>query len=152
MELIKQEIARFKHKDVTFLIRTQAVQADTFAMKQTDTGRIVVKNGKAIREADIVAWGKLLVRIFVVGWEGVTQDGKPAAYSYDTLESSFPAELGDALFEDLANFIFANVSIFKKGGVELKNESPARPDGLRGQTHASESKDKTHSNADAVTA
>jgi hypothetical protein len=129
MELIKQEIARFKHKDVTLLVRTQATKADVFALKQTNTGHLVVKDGKAIREADIVAWGKLLIRIFVCGWEGVTADGKPADYSYETLESSLPADLEDDLFTNAANFIFAHVSIFKKGGAEVKNESRGRPDG-----------------------
>jgi hypothetical protein len=60
--------------------------------------------------------------------------------------------MDDILWTRLANFITSHVDIFNKAGKELKNESPAQPDGSRGQTHVSATPDKTHLSAAVATA
>jgi len=154
MELIKPEIARYAYKDVVFLVRTRANAGDKFAMEQTDIGRLVVEGGKAIRKVDAVVWGKFLVRQFVCGWEGVTDPDtkQPAAYSYETFEACFPADPDDVLWTKLAAFIASRVDIFTKGASEIKNASPAQPDGSRGPNPDSAAPDRTPSPAAAATA
>lgn len=129
MELIKQKLVEFQYKDVTFFVKTRASEGDSFSVKNTNVGSLIVKEGKLIREADMVLWGKLLVRLFVVKWKGVTEEGKEVPYSYDVFESSFPADEEDVLWNKIVNFIISNVDIFSKAAAILKNGSRALPIG-----------------------
>ena len=88
MELLKlnQSPARFPWKDVTFLYRTSVTTQDKFTI---DTAGSLLKDGSI----EFHPWElyRALIRTFVVGWEGVTEDGKPVPYSYDAF-SRLPSD------------------------------------------------------------
>ena len=126
MELTKQkEPIKFIHGDVTFLVRPHATEADRleiWAAGKAEDGKIVAPRAEFV---------KALIRCFVVGWEGVTQDGNPVPYAYETFVNKFPKshKKGETpVFLALGNFIYENTDIAKQDGDE-KNGLPPQPTG-----------------------
>ena len=109
MELVKDTPARFEHSDLVLLVKTKASVGDKMAVEQLLAN---IRNARTID--NLPKTGKELVRLFVVGWEGVTQDGKPVPFQYDLLYSGLPAALADTLMPALYKFIQANVDILTK--------------------------------------
>lgn len=124
MELLKpQAPLKYKHGDVTFLIKPKASSGDRLEIilsgSANSKGAIVVSRADYIRA---------LIKRFVVGWEGVTLDGKEVAYSFELLDENFPKQDGDDVMLMLGDFIFRNTDI-KSGESELKKESRRQPSG-----------------------
>lgn len=111
MELLKQELVNFKFKDITFFIRKKASLGDKLFVEALMTEALSAKSITQIPKI-----GKNLIRQFVCGWDGVTQDGKAVPYSYEILETGLPAELADELIPQLCQFVANNVDILKAGG------------------------------------
>ncbi len=108
MEVMKQEFATCEYKDIKFTFRTKASISDKLAKDKL--------LAEALKAGSIEAMpriGKGIVKMFLHGWEGVTLDGKPVPYSFDTLEHSFPAEIADELMPLLVKFVKDNVDILK---------------------------------------
>lgn len=89
MELLKLDDrpAEFKWGDVTFFFRTRVSLGD----------RHNVINAGATFEGDRVGFRpwelySMLIKIFVTGWSGVTENGKEVPYSFDTLINRLPAD------------------------------------------------------------
>lgn len=108
METLKQTPARFEHSGIALLIKTRASIGDKI---EAEAITAQVAAAKSIMELPKI--GRDLVRMFVVGWEGVTADGKPVPFNYGLIYSAFPAELTDTLMPALYQFILANVDILK---------------------------------------
>jgi len=120
MELVRQsEPLEFKYEDVTFLIKRQATDADKaevlFAATSADGKRLTVPAAEFYRA---------LVRCFVVGWRGVTENGKEAQYSFESFIKSFPVAKGrgESVLIKLGQFITEHTDVFKEDEIE-KNES-----------------------------
>jgi hypothetical protein len=120
MELLKsREPLRFKHKDVTFLIKPIATVGDRLEIQLI--GELI---GDKIR-FDKAEFSKVMIRNFVIGWEGVTEDGEPVPWSVDTFMTRFPDQDTGS---ELLDFIRQNTDIFRKA-VELKKESRGQSNG-----------------------
>lgn len=101
MEIITGELAEFVHKDVTVFVRKRASMNDSYAIH-------------AIRKAypnDLAAQGRAMIRLFVVGWKGVTDKGAEVPYSYEMMETALPVMEAVVLVPELCKFIAANVDI-----------------------------------------
>lgn len=114
MELLKaKENLKYTIGDVTFLVRAQATVRDKFELDVAGDwnkdGKFVLNVGTAYRK---------LVELFVVGWEGVTQDGKPAPYSFDAL-MGLPADAVSDWILKLGTYIASTTGIIV--GEEAKN-------------------------------
>lgn len=125
MELSRaKEPLKFKYRDVTFLVKPHAVEADRleiWASGKADDGKIVAPRAEFV---------KALIRCFVIGWEGVTQDGKPVPYSFETFVNLFPKQPKDEtpVFLALGNFIYEKTDIAEQD-IDAKNALPPRPTG-----------------------
>jgi|WetSurMetagenome_2_1015567.scaffolds.fasta_scaffold956070_1 hypothetical protein len=105
MELLKsQDNLTFEYEDVKFFVRPSASVKDRFEVDMVGDW----KDGKF--EMKKTAYFLKLVELFVVGWSGVTQDGKEVAYSYETLLNSFPNVKNDLILT-LGAFIASKVGI-----------------------------------------
>jgi hypothetical protein len=119
MELLKldERPAEYKWEDVTFLIRTRMGPGDKFAV---DTAGHLLENGKVTFKA----WKlyEVLIKTFVVGWKGVTENGKEVPWDYDVFATRFPVKDKDVIML-LGEFIADTVNIFgvSKGTEALKN-------------------------------
>lgn len=108
MELLKEvPPLEYVFKDVTFVIRAQANAHDKFQMDMS-LGQI---NGEGKVEATLREVYQTLIKLFVVGWKGVTQDGKEVPYSYDLLTNAFPADPMDDVYMRLGGFIASKTGI-----------------------------------------
>ena len=105
MEIQKQgEILEHKWKDITFRVRAQATAGDRFEIDilyDVDKGVVVVPRRELYRT---------LIKRFVVGWEGVTEDGKPVPFSLENLER-LPADNEDVILF-LGSFIVNKSGLF----------------------------------------
>lgn len=108
MELMKDELAEFIHKDITFFVRTKANIRDRISLDV-----LTVEALKSKTVAEIPRIGKEIVKMFICGWRGVTLNGQPTAYSYELLETGFPAAMANELMPALCRFVAANVDILK---------------------------------------
>lgn len=133
MELRKPQIARFVWNDVTFLVNCRASSGDKFAIDTCNVGRKVKRGGTTIREVDQTTFGKLLIQLFVVGWEGVTSEGKPVPYTFEAIDD-LPADPKRQVLTELCHFILKNVDIFKDQ--EIKNDSGAQSNGSQSGEHS----------------
>lgn len=123
MELLKpnEGPARYEWKDgVVFLYRTKVTTEDKYAV---DTAGQLMKDGTI----QFNPWDfyRSLIKVFVIGWEGVTVDGKPAPYSYDAF-SRLPADPDQDIVMKLAIKIAQDTGFFKsdeqtKKEADLKN-------------------------------
>lgn len=107
MELIRRrEPLQFKHEDVVFLVKPQTTAADRMEMFMS--GRVEACGSKMT----VADFNKALIRCFVVGWKGVTFEGKEVPYAYETLMDSFPNN--DDVLTRLSAFILEHTDAFKK--------------------------------------
>lgn len=121
MELLKpKDNLTFSIGDVKFFIRPQMTVRDKLELDMLgdyDNGVFQVKKG------DIIA---KLVELFVVGWDGVTEDGKPVPYSYRTFAERLPADMARDWMLNLGTFIFEQLGLGKTEQGAVKNGSPAQ--------------------------
>ena len=121
MELIKGgEPLEFKYKDVTFYVKRHSVESDALeawgAASMDPTGALVAPRAEYV---------KALVRCFVLGWKGVTRDGKEVPYSLGAFYNEFPRQEGGgepSIFVQLASFILEKTD-FQKEDTARKNDS-----------------------------
>lgn len=111
MELIKPaKPLEFKHGDVTFFIKPNATSHDRFMSVMS--GEMKSDGTIAVKRAE---FNETILRNFIVGWEGVTQNGKPVPYSWEAFISSWPKEEdGKNIFVELTNFIFDKTDYHSK--------------------------------------
>jgi hypothetical protein len=90
MELLKLDdrLEEYVWKDVTFYYRKTVSSGDKFNL---DMAGSFQNNGKVAFNP--LEYCRTLVRLFVTGWKGVTENGKDVPYSYETLESRFPIDI-----------------------------------------------------------
>ncbi len=94
--------------DVTFNIRPQMTVRDKFELDiigEYKDGAMKITRGDLIHK---------LVELFVVNWSGVTQDGKPVPYSYDTLMNQLPADQTEDYIIKLGTFIVDAIGLLPK--------------------------------------
>lgn len=126
MELMsKPQTVKCQYKDVTFLVKSRATAYDKFLISMSPAGEV---KGNEVKFTNRIAFFRVLVERFVVGWEGVTLDGKPAPYSFELLESSFPSSADDDVFIRLGSFVIENTDVFKRDA-EIKNASGEQSNG-----------------------
>jgi len=119
MELLKldERPAEYKWEDVTFLFRTIMGPGDKFAV---DTAGHLMENGKITFKV----WElyKALIKTFVVGWKGVTENGKEVPWDYNLFMTRFPVKEKDVVML-LGEHISETVNIFglSKETEALKN-------------------------------
>ena len=94
MELLKLDDrpAEFVWNDVRIYFRTKVTVGDKFAI---DTAGTRIEGDKV----EYKPWDFYLtmIRTFVTGWEGVTENGKKVPYSYDALMNRLPSDSGEDL-------------------------------------------------------
>jgi hypothetical protein len=116
MELRKnhQKPLEFKYEDVTFLVKPRASEEDRM---------LVMLLGEQLPDGNVKFsrpdFCRLVVERMVVGWEGVTRDGKPMPYSFTAL-SEFPRIEGKNVYLEVGAFILQQTDI-QKSEAELKN-------------------------------
>jgi|SRR5713226_5903531 len=114
MELLKpeQEPLKLIIGDVTFHVRSNLTARDKLAMDMI--GEYV--NGVFV--LDKVSLFEKLIELFVVGWEGVTENGKPVPYSFKTFMTRFPGDVAQDWLLRLGGFIMDSLGLVKKADVE----------------------------------
>jgi len=115
MELLaRKPTLEFKYHDVTFLIKGSATAADKMdlALGGRQEGDKTIYNS--------AEYCRALVRLFVVGWKGVTFEGKEVPYAFETFCEHFPHVHGDNAFVKVAAFIVEHTDV-KKEQKDLKN-------------------------------
>ena len=107
MELLKaKDNLTYSVGDVKFFVRASATGRDKLAVDMTGT----FDNGKF--RADPAAFYEKLIERFVVGWSGVTKDGKDVPYDFQTFIDYFPADRFTGHLFKLGTFIAAETGIF----------------------------------------
>jgi hypothetical protein len=119
MELLKldERPAEFKWEDITIFYRKTVTVEDKFTI---DTAGATVKNDKI--EFGVWDFYKTMIRVFVVGWQGVTQDGNKISYSYDAM-MKLPSTVANDLIMSLGFKIAQDTGFIteKKEAGDLKN-------------------------------
>lgn len=107
MELLKLDDrpAEFKIGDVTIYYRTMVSVGDRHSVINAGT----TYEGDRIGFRPWELYSKL-IQVFVTGWQGVTENGKPVTYSYDTLMNRLPADMTKDIVTSLG------LEIAKKNG------------------------------------
>lgn len=131
MELLKldERSEEFEYKGVTFFVKKNFTPEDKFFI---DTSGELGKDGRI--KFHPREYYRALIQVFVVGWKGVTENGKEVPYSFETLCTRLPADMTDGLFLKLSLFIgklhgFTKSDEELKKEAELKNESGAQSNG-----------------------
>lgn len=89
MELIKpKDNLEFKWRDVTFFYRGDITVGDRYRV--LNSGNVMDGDKIMFRPWDLY---KTLIETLVVGWTGVTENGKSIPYSFDTLMNKLPADM-----------------------------------------------------------
>ncbi len=103
---------------ITFEFRTKVTSGDRF---EINTGGALTKDG--IVSFNPLELYRVVCRLFVVGWEGVTEGGKPVLYSFETLTTRLPELPGQDIIIQLGTKIAEETGIFKASVAEadLKN-------------------------------
>jgi hypothetical protein len=118
MELLTEKsTAVFEYKDVKFTIRTNVTVGDKF---EFDTSGTITKDDKI----EFKPWElyKTMIRLFVISWEGVTKDGKPVLWDYETFMNSFPTDSeGGDLVMKLGTFISDKTGVLRGANEQRKN-------------------------------
>jgi hypothetical protein len=121
MELLEDvEPLKFPWNDAFLLVKRRASVYDKFVLDMQGSRESI--DGKLVARIDNIELGRVLVKLFVVGWENVTKNGKAVAYSYDVLERQMPADKERDFYLAITDFIVKETDVFKKD-VELKNVS-----------------------------
>lgn len=109
MELLKtpttEQLLKFTWNDVTFLVKPRAGAMDKFEL---DTRGDLAADGTVTMSRTI--FYRVLVERFVVGWEGVTEDGRPVPYSFARIER-LPALPDDDLIFKLGAYIATQTNV-----------------------------------------
>jgi hypothetical protein len=116
MELLKLDDrpATFVWKDVTFSFRTKVTVGDKYAVDTS--GTVMGDDGISFRPWELYS---AMIRIFVVGWSGVTENGQSAAYSYDAMMKRLPGDMAEDLVMKLGVHI-AKTNGFIPGDTQQK--------------------------------
>jgi hypothetical protein len=113
MEIAKQNAPlEFKWKDITFQIRSTAMSGDKFAISMSSP----IENGR--QTFSLTAYYRKIIELFVIGWQGVTEDGKDVPFSLDAL-GRLPVDANNDVFILLASFILNNTGF--SADAERKN-------------------------------
>ena len=108
MELKKsdEKALEFKHGDVTFLVKPKATAMDRLQVVMAHTPEDMLT--RAIKQ-------------MVIGWQGVTDGGKDAPYTYESL-SSIPEPIpNDSVMMKLGYFVMEKTDVIGSKEVEPKN-------------------------------
>ncbi len=96
MELLKldERPAEYQYGDVTIFFRPQASNGDKFTL---DTAGELNPDGTM----KIEGWRfyKDIIRLFVTGWKGVTENGAEVPYSFETLVDRLPTQGEDLIIK-----------------------------------------------------
>src|SRR5579871_1119674 len=97
MEIPKEALGRLEREGITVFYRLKATQTDKaiIAGMMREAAEILSKGGKPS-----LGLGRGFVRLFVIGWCGVENEGLPVPYSHELLETAFP-ELLAALCKEI---------------------------------------------------
>jgi len=110
MELMKTEKPlEFKKGDVTFFIKPKATEYDVF--NTIMAGEMKADGMVAMKRMD---FNDCILRNFIIGWEGVTIDGKAIPYSWEVFVNGWPKQDENNIFVELVNFIFEKTDYHKK--------------------------------------
>jgi hypothetical protein len=116
MELMKQEKPlELKFEDVKFYIKPRATAFDIFTLRMNSE----MNDGVVSLSSKTYYNG--VIKSFILGWEGVTIDGKPVPYAWDLLITLFPKGKDKDVFFELLDFILKNTDLTYKQE-ELKKE------------------------------
>jgi hypothetical protein len=121
MELLKLDdrVEEYKYKDVVFYFRTTVSSGDKF---NVDISGSMHEDGKIHYKP--MEFYRTIIKTFVTGWRGVTENGKEISYSFETLATRFPADPTEDLFIKLGLHIAEKTGIYstkKKEEPEIKN-------------------------------
>jgi len=118
MELLKLDDrpAEYTWDQVTFFFRTKVTVGDKYAV---DSAGVVTTGDKITFTS--TEFYKAMIRVFVTGWKGVTENGKDAPYSYDTFMNRLPASMADDLVMKLG-YEIAKTNGFLKDDKEKVDE------------------------------
>ena len=119
MELIdptKAKTAEYNLGDVALVVKTEANEDDR--LQVAFAGRRKGDPWSAEQSANFM---RLVCRLMVVGWKGVTQGGQPVDYEFELLKH-LPRPHGKNLFLDLGMFIIKETDI-QKGPTEEAKKS-----------------------------
>lgn len=123
MELVRPEKPlEFQYEDVTFLVKAKASAGDRMDVKTS--GRWD-KGGYHFSTPE---FNRAIIRRMVLGWRGVTLDGKDVPYAFETMDNYFPITGDEDVYNALGVFIVEKTGILKQDNVQ-KNASRARPTG-----------------------
>lgn len=115
MELTKvQDNLVYPFEDVKFFVRTPATAGDRYELSMLGDwrdGKVVMKKGDYFLK---------VIELFVVGWDGVTEGGKPVPYSYETFMRRFPVSPKQDLILTMGAWIAEKVGLLSI--VEQKKE------------------------------
>lgn len=116
MELLKpKDHLTYSIGDVKFFIRSQLTARDKFRigiMGDYKDGVFKVARGEVFEKC---------IEIFVVGWDGVTEDGKPVPYSFDAFMTRIPGDVAKDWILKLGVFIVHELGLISKEAEEAKN-------------------------------
>lgn len=117
MELLKpKDRLTYSIGDVKFFIRSTMTARDKFRlgiMGEYKNGVFAVDRGEVFEK---------VIDLFVEGWEGVTEDGKPVPYSYDTFMNRIPGDTARDWVLKLGVFIIDSLGLAKDAGdAQTKN-------------------------------
>jgi hypothetical protein len=90
---------KFKWKDVAFTFRTRVNKYDRWKI---DTAGVVYDGNKI--QFEVWDFYELMIKLFVTGWEGVTEAGKDVPYSFESLKN-LPDDDGEDIIMNLGKFI-----------------------------------------------
>jgi hypothetical protein len=118
MELLKLDDrpAEFVWNDVRIYFRTKVTVGDKFAI---DTAGTHIEGDKV----QYKPWDFYLtmIRVFVTGWDGVTEGGNKVAYSYDNLLNRLPSDSSEDLVMKLGLQIAKTNGLIGSENQEAKN-------------------------------
>ena len=118
MELIdpsKSKTVEFKHGDVTIIAKTEANEEDR--LRAGFAGRAKGAPWTSEQNANFC---KVVCQTMVIGWKGVTHEGKPVDYDFELLKH-LPRIAGKNLFLELGLFLIRETDIQKGVPEEVKN-------------------------------
>jgi hypothetical protein len=116
MELSKAgQTVEFKWGDVTFFVKKEANEDDH--MQAVFAGRTKGEHWGAEEKAHFC---RLVCRLMVTGWKGVTHNGKDVDFDFELLKD-IPKLPGRSLFLELGMFIIKNTDIQTGAGEAVKN-------------------------------
>jgi hypothetical protein len=119
MELLKldERPTEFEWNGITFLIKARLTTEDKYII---DTAGELQKDGSFIFHPRDFYSG--VVKRMVIGWRGVTEGGKDAPYSFDTLTSRIPGDPQEDLILRLGIHIAKLHGLVKSADAPKEND------------------------------